>query len=85
MQPRETEPGQEARDEMRLKSLERLVPLPSFNCTNSSPISARAATQQQFVIDALDVWIPATGAELVKVNEGMLGILGFVMLLALSV
>jgi peroxin-11B len=42
------------------------------------PFSARAATQRQFLTDALDVWIPATGAELVGVNEGLLGILGYV-------
>lgn len=30
------------------------------------------------MIDMLDVWIPATGAELLSVNEGTLGLLGYV-------
>jgi len=29
-------------------------------------------------MDLLDVWIPATGAQLLNINEGTLGILGFV-------
>jgi hypothetical protein len=36
------------------------------------------------MIDALDVWLPAAGAELVNVNEGVLGILGFVRFLYLT-
>ncbi|TFK30562.1 peroxisomal biogenesis factor 11 [Coprinopsis marcescibilis] len=38
--------------------------------------TARLATRQQLTIDLLDVWIPATGAELVNINEGTLGLLG---------
>ncbi|EAU92839.1 peroxisomal biogenesis factor [Coprinopsis cinerea okayama7 len=38
--------------------------------------TARLATRQQLTIDLLDVWIPATGSELVSVNEGTLGLLG---------
>jgi len=40
--------------------------------------SARAATRQQLIIDMCDVWIPATGAGILTVNEGALGILGYV-------
>lgn len=40
--------------------------------------SARKNNRQQLVIDLLDVWIPATGAELLNVNEGTLGLLGYV-------
>jgi peroxin-11B len=36
------------------------------------------------MIDALDVWLPAAGAELVNVNEGVLGILGFVRFIYLA-
>lgn len=39
---------------------------------------ARRSTRDQLVIDLLDVWIPATGAGLLDVNEGTLGILGCV-------
>ncbi|KAF8740594.1 hypothetical protein AX14_007976 [Amanita brunnescens Koide BX004] len=39
---------------------------------------SRAATSQQLLVDWLDIWIPATGAGLVNVNEGVLGILGLV-------
>jgi peroxin-11B len=74
--------GEEAQSEMRLNTIEGSVPS-AFNHINSSQFiffSAREATRRQLVIDVLDVWIPATGAELVSVNEGMLGILGFVTL-----
>jgi len=30
------------------------------------------------MIDVLDVWLPAAGAELVNVNEGVLSIIGLV-------
>ncbi|KAF8203675.1 peroxisomal biogenesis factor 11 [Pholiota molesta] len=40
--------------------------------------AARRNNRQQLVIDLLDVWIPATGAELLSVNEGTLGLLGLV-------
>jgi peroxin-11B len=40
--------------------------------------AARKNNRQQLIIDLLDVWIPATGAEILNVNEGTLGILGCV-------
>ncbi|KAF8349952.1 peroxisomal biogenesis factor 11 [Amanita rubescens] len=40
--------------------------------------TSRAATRQQLLLDWLDIWIPATGAGLVNVNEGALGILGLI-------
>ncbi|PPQ70969.1 hypothetical protein CVT26_014235 [Gymnopilus dilepis] len=40
--------------------------------------NARKSNRRQLVIDLLDVWIPATGAELLSVNEGTLGILGLI-------
>ncbi|KAF8912784.1 peroxisomal biogenesis factor 11 [Gymnopilus junonius] len=40
--------------------------------------SARKSNRRQLVIDLLDVWIPATGAELLSVNEGTLGVLGLI-------
>ncbi|KJA29255.1 hypothetical protein HYPSUDRAFT_32656 [Hypholoma sublateritium FD-334 SS-4] len=42
----------------------------------SAVATARKNNRQQLVIDLLDVWIPATGAELLNVNEGTLGLLG---------
>jgi len=42
------------------------------------PNSARAATRQQLIIDMCDVSIPATGAGIFTINEGTLGILGYV-------
>jgi peroxin-11B len=41
--------------------------------------SARVNNRKQLVIDLLDVWIPATGAELLNINEGTLGVLGYVL------
>jgi peroxin-11B len=38
----------------------------------------RAATRQQFIIDILDVWLPASTLGLVKINDGVLGIFGFI-------
>lgn len=40
--------------------------------------AAREAVRYQFVIDLLDVWIPATGIGLVNLNDGVLGIFGWV-------
>ena len=37
---------------------------------------AREAVRYQFVIDLLDVWIPATNIGLVNFNDGILGIFG---------
>ena len=74
--------GEDAQIEMRLNTVKRLVSFipPPIKLTRCFSISARVATQKQFIIDALDAWIPATGAEIVSVNEGTLGILGFVSL-----
>ena len=41
----------------------------------------RNGVRQQFVIDILDVWIPATNLGLVNFNDGVLGIFGYVILL----
>jgi len=38
----------------------------------------RAATRQQFIIDILDVWLPASTLGLVKINDGVLGMFGFI-------
>jgi len=40
--------------------------------------TARDNNRKQLVIDLLDVWIPATGAELLNMNEGTLGMLGLI-------
>ncbi|EIM92657.1 peroxisomal biogenesis factor 11 [Stereum hirsutum FP-91666 SS1] len=40
--------------------------------------SARADTRQQFVIDILDLWIPAANVGLVNFNDGILGIFGVI-------
>ena len=37
---------------------------------------AREALRYQFIIDVLDVWIPATNIGLVNFNDGILGIFG---------
>ena len=37
---------------------------------------ARESLRQQFIIDVLDVWIPATNIGLVNFNDGILGIFG---------
>ncbi|KAA1468166.1 peroxisomal biogenesis factor 11 [Dentipellis sp. KUC8613] len=38
----------------------------------------RAATRQQFLIDILDVWIPASTLGLANLNDGIVGIFGFI-------
>jgi len=38
----------------------------------------RAATRQQFIIDILDVWLPAANLGLVNLNDGTLGIFGVI-------
>ena len=38
--------------------------------------SIRATTRQQFIIDILDVWLPASNLGLVDINDGILGIFG---------
>lgn len=58
----EVEVGEEAVRESRLNAI----------------LAARAATRQQLIIDMCDVWIPATGAGILTVNEGALGILGLI-------
>lgn len=40
--------------------------------------SVRDATKQQFVIDLLDVWIPASNLGIVNLNDGVLGIFGLI-------
>jgi len=40
--------------------------------------AARAATRRQFIIDLLDIWLPASGLELTSLNEGVLGIFGLI-------
>ena len=36
----------------------------------------RAAVRYQFMIDILDVWIPAANLGLVEFNDGILGVFG---------
>jgi peroxin-11B len=38
----------------------------------------QAATRHQFIIDILDVWLPAANLGLVNLNDGILGIFGFI-------
>jgi len=38
----------------------------------------RAATRQQFIIDILDLWIPAANLGIVSLNDGVLGIFGLI-------
>lgn len=40
--------------------------------------ASRAAVRHQFIIDALDVWLPATNLGFVNFNDGVLGFTGFV-------
>ncbi|EKM60933.1 uncharacterized protein PHACADRAFT_133883 [Phanerochaete carnosa HHB-10118-sp] len=41
-------------------------------------LAARAETRFQFIVDLLDVWIPATNLGLVTLNDGIVGMFGFV-------
>ncbi|KAF8078493.1 peroxisomal biogenesis factor 11 [Lyophyllum atratum] len=58
----EKDVGEETQRETRLKAVK----------------DAQAAVRSQLLIDILDVWIPATGAGITNVNEGTLGIFGFI-------
>ncbi|KAG5718850.1 Peroxisomal membrane protein PMP27 [Termitomyces sp. T112] len=40
--------------------------------------AAQGAARRQFIVDILDVWIPATGAGIANVNDGALGIIGLI-------
>lgn len=40
----------------------------------------RNAVRYQFIIDLLDVWIPATNLGYVNLNDGVLGLFGYVCL-----
>lgn len=39
---------------------------------------ARDATRYQFIVDLLDIWVPATNLGLVNINDGFIGIFGYV-------
>ena len=39
---------------------------------------AREATRFQFIVDLLDFWVPATNLGLVNLNDGFVGIFGYV-------
>jgi peroxin-11B len=54
----------------------RLLLLPSLKALLNISYSARVALRDQLSMDVLDIWIPATGAGLVNVNEGVLGVFG---------
>lgn len=58
----EKDVGAEADREMRQRTLDM----------------ARSVTRHQFIIDILDVWIPAANLGLVNLNDGVLGIFGFI-------
>jgi hypothetical protein len=45
------------------------------------PDSARAALRYQFIIDSLDVWLPAANLGLINLSDGVLGFTGYVFLL----
>jgi len=38
----------------------------------------RTATRHQFIIDVLDAWLPAANLGLVNLNDGLIGIFGFI-------
>jgi peroxin-11B len=46
------------------------------NAKYHSLLAARAALRYQFIIDSLDVWIPAANLGFVHSNDGILGFLG---------
>ena len=41
--------------------------------------SATANVRHQFTIDLLDIWIPATNLGFVSLNDGVVGIFGYVL------
>ena len=73
------EKGVEADRDIKLASIAKSVHnilASKLKLTSSSYNRARDATRQQFIIDLLDVWIPATNLGLVNLNDGVVGIFG---------
>ena len=70
--------GSETDRKAKAASLKRCVFPPFTASIVYLHSSARAATLHQFTIDVFDLWIPASGLGLVNVNDGVLGIFGFV-------
>jgi peroxin-11B len=68
--------AEEATRETKLSSNITYVTFSSILPTFYTGFSARKSNQQQIVLDLLDIWIPATGAGLLHMNEGILGIVG---------
>ena len=69
--------AEEAAGETKLNAIKASVFNDCCQAFRLTSRSSRAATRQQLMIDWFDIWIPATGAGLVNVNEGVLGILGY--------
>jgi hypothetical protein len=45
-------------------------------------LRARDAARYQLVQDSLDIWLPITGLELARLNDGILGGIGYVILIS---
>ncbi|KAF9654254.1 peroxisomal biogenesis factor 11 [Thelephora ganbajun] len=58
-------------DEKVSSAVDREVKLRGLEAT-------QAATKQQFIIDVLDFWLPATAIGLVNLNDGIVGMFGFI-------
>jgi len=60
----------------RTKTDEKVGDDAERNAKHHSLQAARAAVQYQFIIDSLDIWIPATNLGIVHFNDGILGFSG---------
>ncbi|KAF7307026.1 Peroxisomal biogenesis factor [Mycena indigotica] len=69
--------GLEADRQARLKLIATYVSQ-EYRSTIVDFASNRSAIRHQFIIDALDVWIPATALGLSNLNDGVVGIFGVI-------
>lgn len=68
----------EAQREVKQLALEKYVQLIDVSLMALTSYSLRADTRYQFIIDLLDIWIPASNLGLVNVNDGVVGLAGWV-------
>lgn len=54
------------------------LPSPCANLINNLYCSSRDALRHQLYIDMLDIWLPVSNLKYVNLNDGVLGILGYV-------
>jgi peroxin-11B len=73
--------GAESERQAQIKTLNACVPhfVVDFVCyADSNECRQRASTRYQFIMDCVDVWLPASALGLVSVSDGLIGSCGLV-------